>query len=260
MKIIKKTSFHNTSPSKGRKLKYIVIHYTAGIKSSKGSAENTAGWFNSPNALGSADFIVDEETILQYNPDIEGHYTWHCGGNKYNTKGGRLYGAVTNYNSIGIEMCSHNRAGKVTATNDGNWEIKKKVQENTIELVRYLMKKYGIKPENVVRHYDVNGKPCPGVQGWNADTGSEKAWDSFRERLRAGGKEITTSEKKAPRSEKYKTTVTAESLNVRAGAGVSFPIIRALKKNERITVAATKNGWGKLEGDGWVNLKYVKKG
>ena len=34
-------------------------------------------------------------------------------------------------------------------------------------LVRYLMKKYGIPKTNVVRHYDVTGKLCPGIYGWN---------------------------------------------------------------------------------------------
>jgi flagellum-specific peptidoglycan hydrolase FlgJ len=40
----------------------------------------------------------------------------------------------------------------------------------------------------VIRHYDVNGKPCPGVIGWNADSGSESQWDAFHESI--GGEPI----------------------------------------------------------------------
>jgi len=64
LKIIKKTSFHNTSIAAGRNIKYIVVHYTAGVKSAKGSAVNTANWFMNPKAGGSADFIVDETEVV----------------------------------------------------------------------------------------------------------------------------------------------------------------------------------------------------
>ena len=37
-------------------------------------------------------------------------------------------------------------------------------------LEKYLMKKYNIPKNRVVRHFDVNGKNCPGLVGWN--TGS----------------------------------------------------------------------------------------
>lgn len=32
---------------------------------------------------------------------------------------------------------------------------------NTVDLVKYLMSKYGIGIEKVVRHYDVSHKSCP---------------------------------------------------------------------------------------------------
>ena len=31
------------------------------------------------------------------------------------------------------------------------------------------MKKYNISIENVVRHYDITGKLCPGLLGWNEE-------------------------------------------------------------------------------------------
>ena len=42
-----------------------------------------------------------------------------------------------------------------------------KALDNARKLVRYLMKTYGIPKENLIRHYDVSGKLCPGIPGWN---------------------------------------------------------------------------------------------
>ncbi len=168
MNIIKKTSTANTTVSKGRKIKYIVEHYTAGITSKQGSARNTASWFSRPTTKASADFIVDDVEIVQFNPDPSNRYCWSVGGKSYNNKGGRLYKIVTSANSISIEICSTNKAKKVTATNDSNWYFTDAVVDRAVELTKYLMQKYNIDADHVIRHYDVNGKPCPGIYGWNA--------------------------------------------------------------------------------------------
>ena len=119
MNIIKKTSTTNTTAAKGRKIKYIVEHYTAGVTSRQGSARNTASWFSQPKAKASADFIVDDVEIVQFNPDPANRYCWSVGGNNYNNKGGRLYGVVKSSNSISIEICSTSKDGKVHDGNDG---------------------------------------------------------------------------------------------------------------------------------------------
>lgn len=189
--ITKKTSTTNTTVSAGRSIKYIVIHYTAGVTSKSGSAVNTASWFANASAKASADFIVDDANIVQFNPDVANRYCWHCGGSKYNTKGGALYGVAKNANSIGVEICSTNDTGKVTNANDSHWSYTDAVLNKAVELVKYLMEKYGIDVDHVIRHYDVNGKPCPGMIGWNADTGSEAKWQAFKARL-AGSVTQTT--------------------------------------------------------------------
>lgn len=181
--IVKKTSTTNTTALANRSIKYIVIHYTAGVTSKKGSAENTASWFANASAQASADFICDDETIVQFNPDIANRYCWHCGGSKYNTKGGSLYGVAKNANSIGVEICSTNSTGKVTNANDGYWSYTDAVLNKALELVKYLMETYGIDADHVIRHYDVNGKPCPGIIGWNEDTGDVSKWQAFKAKL-----------------------------------------------------------------------------
>lgn len=49
MNIIKKTGTHGMYTG-ARDIKYLVIHYTAGVTSKKGSARNTANWFANPKA------------------------------------------------------------------------------------------------------------------------------------------------------------------------------------------------------------------
>lgn len=186
MEIIKKTSTTNTTYSKNRKILYIVEHYTAGVTSKKGSARNIASWFSQSKAKASADFIVDDVEVVQFNPDILNRYCWSVGGSKYKTKGGRLYGTVKSSNSISIEICSSNKTGKVTNSNDSNWYFTDAAIENAVQLTKYLMQKYNIDANHVIRHYDVNGKPCPGIYGWNADTGNESQWKDFQSRINDG--------------------------------------------------------------------------
>ena len=183
MKIVQKFSKVHTTASPNREIKYIVIHYTAGTTSKSGSAVNNAIFFSTTDREVSSDYIVDDEYCCQYNGDIENRYTWHCGGSRYKTKGGTYYGKCTNRNSIGIEVCSSNSTGRMQNANDVSYSFTTAVIRNTEELVLALMKKYNIPVENVIRHYDVNGKPCPGVIGYNTESGSNNLWNSFKDRL-----------------------------------------------------------------------------
>ena len=80
MNIIKAFGTTNTNYySNGLKRKYIVLHYTAGTKSVKGSARNVASMFKSGSVGGSADFIVDDVEIVQYNSDIAHRACWSVG-------------------------------------------------------------------------------------------------------------------------------------------------------------------------------------
>ena len=196
MNIIECTNTANTTELKNRKIKYIVIHYTAGITSRPGTAKSNAKYFAKETTKASADFIIDDENIVQYNPDIKNRYCWHCGGSKYKTKGGSLYKVCTSANSIGIEMCSTNSAKKVTNPNDANWYFTDAVIDNCVELTKKLMKEYDIKPDHVIRHYDINGKLCPGIIGWNEDTNDISKWQDFIVRVSPVPEETVTEELK----------------------------------------------------------------
>lgn len=185
MTITKKTSTIHTTYKPGRSIEWIVIHYTAGVTSRAGSALNLAGYFATRPDDCSADFTVDDAAVVQYNPDILNRYTWHCGGNKYATAGGAFYRICTNSNSIGIEVCSTNSTGKMQAANDKSYSFADAAVKNTEELVKQLMKDYNIPADHVIRHYDVNGKPCPGIIGWNVESGSEAKWETFKKAISA---------------------------------------------------------------------------
>lgn len=188
MEIVKRFSTVNTTPKANREIKYIVIHYTAGVTSRAGSAMNTANYYPTTSNV-SADFTVDDTCAVQYNGDIRNRYCWHCGGSRYSTKGGSYFGKCTNANSIGVEICSANSTGKMQAANDPSYSFTEAAVNNAAELVKYLMNEYSIPADRVVRHYDVTGKPCPGIIGWNADSGSEADWNKFKSKIGSIGKD-----------------------------------------------------------------------
>lgn len=183
MNIIKQTGTANTTYMPGRTIPYLAVHYTAGVSSKKGSARSTASWFANPNAGGAADYIIDEYEFVQYNPDPRNRYCHAVGGGKYNTKGGKLYGVAKNSNCINLEICSTNTVGKITYPNDPHYSFTDAVLNRAVEATKYLMKEYNIPADRVIRHYDVNGKPCPGIIGWNADSGDESKWKEFKAKI-----------------------------------------------------------------------------
>lgn len=157
--IIKKPLSVHVSRKSNRDIKYICIHYTAGGSSSKGSAASCYNVFTKREA--SADFAVDDVDIVQFNPDIKNYYCWSVGDGGGHPK-------IKNSNSISIEICSNLKKGySGHYPNHDGWYYTEKSLDNAVKLTKYLMKKYNIPSENVVRHYDVTRKCCPGIVGWN---------------------------------------------------------------------------------------------
>ena len=150
------------------KIKYIVIHYTG---NDGDSDESNAKYFKNNVVKASAHYFVDNDSITQSVPDDYSAYA--VGGKKYNNGGGRLYGTVNNSNSISIELCDAVKNGTVYPT--------QQTIENALDLTRWLMAKYDIPLHRVIRHYDVNGKPCPAY--WTSDI---KWQTEFLNRIGAG--------------------------------------------------------------------------
>lgn len=58
----------------------------------------------------------------------------------------------------------------------------------------------------------------------------------------------------------YRVRITANTLNVRAGAGTSYKVNTTVKKGGIYTITGEKNGWGRLKsGAGWISLKYTER-
>lgn len=152
---------------KNRKVKYIAVHFTAGTTSRAGTALTTRSVFLQRRA--SADFVVDDETIVQINPNLNNYYTWGVGDKKNPySGGGTLYGMATNRNTVSIEICSNLRKGyDAKYPNHEGWYFTEASLKNALALIRYLMQEFGLSKYSVVRHYDVSGKLCPGIEGWN---------------------------------------------------------------------------------------------
>lgn len=264
--ITKKTSTHNTTAAAGRAIRYIIIHYTAGVTSAKGTAADTAAYFAGTTNQTSADFIVDDETIVQYNPDLENRYCWHSGGRNVSTKGGSLHGVAKNANSIAIEVCSTNSTGKVLPANDKTWSFTDAVVAKAAELARYLMEKYSIDVDHVIRHYDVTGKLCPGIIGWNADSGDESKWKAFQAAIVSGRTDVSDNGE----TESFRVKVNISNLNIRTGPGTDYAKTGEYTGVGVFTIVETSAGdgsaagWGLLkayqdERNGWIALDYAEK-
>lgn len=252
LKINQNSNFgtHNTS-ARSKKIEYLVIHYTGAT----GDAKSNVNYFNKTSTTNaSADFFVGHNgDIWQYNPDPSKRYCWAIGGGKQSSYGGSLYKIATNANSIHIEMCVKNSNGNRTANSNG-WYFTSATVKATVELAKYLMKLYNIPVNKVIRHFDVNGKYCPGVPGWNSPSGSEAEWQEFKKQIGA------TASASATQITSYIVQVTASALNIRSGAGTSYPVTGVIKDKGKYTIVEEKNGWGKLKsGAGWISLNYTKR-
>lgn len=228
---------------------YIAIHATA---NDGDSDEGNAAYFSRPhNPKTSAHLFVDDDSITQSVPD---NYTaYSVGGRLWSdckqTGGGKLYGKATNANTINIEMCDSQKDGVVMAQDA--------TIERTISLVRWLMDKYNIDIDHVIRHFDVNGKHCP------AYLMDKQAWAEFQARIL--GYRIGRT---------YKTT-TACYLRTSPGTGANKVLYKNLSPSLKakcsqfggyakfcgaftLTEVQTVGDdiWGRIKSGYWVPLRY----
>lgn len=156
---------YDTKPN----VKYIVIHYTG---NSADNALNNARYFynNQSSVQGSAHFFVDSGNVV-FRSVLETKSAWHVGD------GNSRYG-ISNFNSLGIEMCTHS-----------NYNVSSATENVAAQLAADLLKKYGLGINSLKRHYDASRKDCP--RGWNnasayaSQMGGEARWNAFRNKVSA---------------------------------------------------------------------------
>lgn len=220
----------------GNNVEYIVIHYTGNIND---TAKNNADYFYRENRNASAHYFVDDNEIYQVVEEFNG--AWHCGD------GNNRYG-INNRNSIAIEMCG---------TDNGN--ISEKTVENTLELTREIMKKYGINKDHVVRHYDASRKDCPSA--FHANNWSR--WWNFKGRISSQNSNDNHSDYKNGDYNCYGKVI-ADTLNVRDSRpqnGNLGNVIGQLKGGQLIEVGYCLNNWFGVVIDGkqgFISGKYIQ--
>lgn len=153
-------SVNNTKP------RYVVVHDTGNASR---SADAMAHWryFCDESANASYNYIADDKVIIEC---VEPPYAaWHAGVGKSGIRKDGKKSDITNYNSIGVSYCINKGA-----------DIEKAVRNCAIAAA-YACITYDIPLDNVVRHYDVTEKLCPGTMYRNEVGLGEKAlpWADF---------------------------------------------------------------------------------
>ena len=239
----KLTPYNFTDTNNINRIKYIVIHYCGAT----GTAKNNVDYFASKYVGASAHYFVDETSIWQCVKDEDS--SWHCGGGLQGSKYHQWYKKCLNSNSIGIEMC-------VKKTSSGQWYFEPKTVNNTIDLVQYLMAKYHVPIENVIRHADVVGKVCP--EPYCYSEAHDRAWEEFKKRV--GGKmsfNITDCEIVGK-------VINASVLNVRDYPSTRGNIIGKLALNDTVWInGKCDNGWYRANfigtcGTGYFSGDYIQ--
>ena len=216
MDIKKCTSTHYTR-TRNAKIKYLVMHYTGSTHSEPGTAVDTAKYFANATRPASADFICDDKYAVQYNPDIKGRCCYAVGGTgnpkKYKMStsvGGRLYGKVTNDNSISIEMRSSKVNRKSVKDSDKDWYLTDGVIETSAKLAAYLLEKYNIPFSNMVMHHETSyyGKLCP--LPFCQKESDLKKWEAFKKKVKKYMGEKDDDVKTVTKVDKDKTNPTPQ--------------------------------------------------
>ena len=145
-------------------IKFIVIHYTA---NNGDTARNNGEYFGREYVEVSAHYFVDSNEIVQ--SVLDKYIAWHCGGSLESSHH-PFRGICTNSNSIGVELCS--------IIQNGKYLFKPETVNLAAELTRYLMGRYNIPANRVIRHYDVTGKNCPAPFVYREDQ-----WNNFKRLL-----------------------------------------------------------------------------
>lgn len=134
-------------------IRFVVIHYLANPQT---SAQQNHDYFESlkndiDHVYMSANYIVGlEGEIIECVPPGEIAYASNS----------------ANHESVSIENCHLDESGRFT----------EETYSSCVHLTAWLVSKYGLGRENIIRHYDVTGKECPLYYVENEDK-----WEAFRD-------------------------------------------------------------------------------
>lgn len=181
--------------------------------------------------------MVDDSNIVRTVPDHE--KAFHCGTrwNRYHDDAHTIMGTTpdtrpidspNNY-TIGIEMC---------VNVDSDFSL---TRQNTIELTQLLLNKYSLSVDNVYRHFDMTGKPCPAMML------DDESWNRFKDEVNGVDRPIASPSVK----------VQARELNVRKEPRGVPPILRQLYNGQIVPKLEEKGNWIRIGTKQWVYGKFT---
>ena len=217
----------------------IVVHNTDNFRAGADACTHAEAQHNGELSNMSAHYYVDDgETAYQAAPHSRG--CWHVG---INYGGTNLFGKYGNRSSIGVEMCVQQ-----------GYDYEKAFQ-NTVAVVKEIMRETGIPASRVYRHYDICSKQCPSQIMAHGD------WDRFKRLISSSGGTSSsgsagqggTSGQTTYKPGVYKVDV--EKLNIRTAPNADSRIVGTIRDQGSYTVTEIQNtSWGRLlSGAGWIN-------
>ena len=125
----------------------IVIHYVGNPGT---TAEQNRNFYNQPDSNVSSHFVVG----------IDGHVIMCLPLDEYSAASNHR-----NHDTISIEVCHEDSTGEFSA----------EAYDSLVKLVDWLMERFDLEADDVIRHYDVTGKMCPLYYVEHED-----AWEQFK--------------------------------------------------------------------------------
>lgn len=192
MYAIKGVTWDKTGKIEARPLfkpRYIVVHYTAvPCASARAVAKSMIR-----RRKESTHFIIDDlDTVQLLPPTLKAA---HVGDGTVNT-GYALAGRASewhethsdfkgNSNSIGVDLCVLKKSNKTLSAQDDDWYFSPVTIKRAVVFVADLAKSLDIPPENIIRHADATGKPCPRpfVTLKGDKTDGDRDWRVFKQRI-----------------------------------------------------------------------------
>ena len=248
MKIVQSILTNNPCYKAGKKItvKGLMLH-SVGCPQPSASVF-IKNWNNSNYKKACVHAFIDGNNGKVYQTLPWNHRGWHCGGtgnNKY----------------IGVEMCEpacikYTSGTKITCTDKVTARaVVQRTYDTAVALFAHLCVKYKLDPmKDIISHTEGATKGIASNHGdpehlWK-QLGVGYTMDTFRKAVKTAMTGSTS----------YMVKITASTLNVRSGVGITHPIVTTVSRGEIYTITEESNGWGKLKsGAGWINLKYTEK-
>ena len=166
------------SSRRGSKIEWIVCHYPVAFG-------KDANWMleyykNTKDNVSAHYAVSDCQTVSIVACANAAN---HCA-----TADRKTYCGANNRNSIGIDLMDNKINRKSSKVEDADWYISEQTLERAANLIVFLMKKYNLDLNHVVRHYDVTHKWCPrplmgdDINEYYNMSGNQR-WKLFKKRI-----------------------------------------------------------------------------